>query len=75
MHEIVTGKINAEKARELYSEVTGAYVLNQPAAYAEKFQFDVPSGDTADADKTPKPGPKMKEATDKVKEIISSEKS
>ncbi len=75
MHEIVTGKINAEKARELYSEVTGAYVLNQPAAYAEKFQFDVPSGDTADADKTPAPGPKMKEATDKVKEIIGGEKS
>jgi hypothetical protein len=50
--------------------VTGAYVLNQPAAYAEGFQFDVPSGDTADADKTPTPGPKMKEMTEKVKEII-----
>jgi hypothetical protein len=70
MHEIVTGKIDAARARELYSEVTGAYVLNQPAAYAEGFQFDVPSGDTADADKTPTPGPKMKEMTEKVKEII-----
>ncbi len=75
MHEIVAGKHTAEKAREIYSEVTGAYVLNQPAPYAEKFQFDVPSGNTADADKTPKPGPKMTEATEKVKEIISSEKS
>lgn len=75
MHEIVTGKINAARARELYSEVTGAYILNQPAAYAEKFQFDVPSGDTADADETPTPGPKMKEATDKVKEIIGGGKS
>lgn len=74
MHEIVTGKIDAEKAREVYAEVTGAYILNQPAAYAEKLQFDVPSGDTADADKTPAPGPKMKEATDKVKEIIGGEK-
>ncbi|MGH9942474.1 MAG: hypothetical protein ACRD9R_08985 [Pyrinomonadaceae bacterium] len=75
MHEIVTGKITADKAREIYSEVTGAYVLNQPAAYAEKLQFDVPSGDTADADETPTPGPKMSEATAKVKEIISNEKS
>ncbi len=72
MHDIVTGKCDAEKAREIYSEVTGAYVLNQPAPYAEKLQFNVPSGDTADADKTPTPGPKMKEATDKVKEIIGS---
>lgn len=75
MHDIVTGKHTAEEAREIYSEVTGAYILNQSAPYAEKFQFDVPSGDTADADKTPKPGPKMKEATDKVKEIIGEQES
>jgi hypothetical protein len=75
MHDIVTGKCTAEKAREIYSEVTGAYVLNQSAPYAENFQFDVPSGDTADADKTPTPGPMMSKATEKVKEIISSEKS
>lgn len=75
MHDIVTGKHTPEKAREIYSEVTGAYVLNQPAPYAEKLQFDVPSGDTADADETPKPGPKMKEMTEKVKEIIGDEKS
>ncbi|MBA2734064.1 MAG: hypothetical protein H0U54_14445 [Acidobacteria bacterium] len=75
MHDIVTGKCTAEKAREIYSEVTGAYILNEPAPYAEKLQFDVPSNDTTDSDKTPKPGPKMKEATDKVKEIISSEKN
>lgn len=25
MHEIMTGKIDAEKARELYSELTGAW--------------------------------------------------
>jgi len=74
MHDIVTGKHTPEKAREIYSEVTGAYVLNQPAPYAEKLQFDVPSGDTADADKTPKPGPKMKEMTEKVKEIIGGGK-
>jgi len=43
--------------------------------YAEKLQFEVPSGDTADADKTPKPGPMMSQATEKVKELISNEKS
>ncbi|MGI8564964.1 MAG: hypothetical protein ACR2LZ_00630, partial [Pyrinomonadaceae bacterium] len=75
MHDIVTGKCDAEKAREIYSEVTGAYVLNQAAPYAEKLQFEVPSGDTADADKTPKPGPMMSQATEKVKELISNEKS
>ena len=75
MNDIVTGKCDAEKAREIYSEVTGAYVLNQPAPYAEKLQFEVPSGDTADADKTPKPGPMMSQATEKVKELISNEKS
>jgi len=75
MNDIVTGKCDAEKAREIYSEVTGAYVLNQAAPYAEKLQFEVPSGDTADADKTPKPGPMMSQATEKVKELISNEKS
>ncbi|MDQ3013043.1 MAG: hypothetical protein M3X11_20335 [Acidobacteriota bacterium] len=74
MHDIVTGKHTAEKAREIYSEVTGAYVLNQPAPYAEKLQFTVPSGDTADADKTPRPGPMMSKMTDKVKGIIAGEK-
>ncbi|MGI9166919.1 MAG: hypothetical protein ACR2G5_11155 [Pyrinomonadaceae bacterium] len=56
MHDIVTGKHTPEKAREIYSEVTGAFVLNQPAPYAEKFQFEVPSGNTADADKKADPG-------------------
>lgn len=75
MHDIVTGKHTADKAREIYSEVTGAYVLNQPAPYAEKFQFEVPSGNTADADKKQTPGPLITQMTEKVKEIISSENS
>ncbi len=75
MHDIVTGKHTAKKARAIYSEVTGAYVLNQPAPYAEKLQFSVPSSDTADADKTPTPGLMMSKMTETVKEIIKSEKS
>ena len=74
MHDIVTGKHTPEKAREIYSEVTGAFVLNQPAPYAEKFQFEVPSGNTADADKKQTPDPLMTQMTEKVKELISSKK-
>jgi hypothetical protein len=50
MNEIVTGKLSAEKAREVYYEQTAAYVMNRPAPYAEKLQFELPSGDTADTD-------------------------
>lgn len=75
MHDIVTGKHTAEKAREIYSEVTGAFVLNQSAPYAEKLQFSVPTGDTTDADKTPTAGPMMSKMTAKVKELIADDKS
>jgi len=75
MHDIVIGKCDAEKAREIYSEVTGAFVLNQSAPYAEVLQFDVPKGDTSDADITPSPGPLMSEMTETVKAAIAGEKS
>ena len=75
MHDIVTGKCDAEKAREIYSKVTGTFVLNQPAPYAEKLQFDVPTGNTTDPDKTPTAGPMMSKMTEAVKELIADEKS
>lgn len=75
MHDIVTGKCNAEKAREIYSEVTGTFVLNQPAPYAEKLQFDVPTSKTADADEAATPGAMMSKMTETVKELIAEEKS
>lgn len=50
-------------------------MLNQPAPYAEKLQFDVPAGDTADADETPTAGPMMSKMTETVKELIAAEKS
>lgn len=75
MHDIVTGKCDAEKAREIYSEVTGTFVLNQPAPYAEKLQFSVPTGDTTDPDKTPTAGPMMSKMTETVKELITDGKS
>ncbi|MFZ3589132.1 hypothetical protein ACOI1C_07540 [Bacillus sp. DJP31] len=50
MHEIVIGKLNAEQAREVYCEVTSAYMMNRPAPYAEKIQFEVSTEETMDTD-------------------------
>ena len=50
MHEIVTGKLTAEQAREKYAEETAAFVMNRPAPYAEKLQFELPKGNTKDTD-------------------------
>lgn len=50
MHEIVSGKLTAEQAREKYSEETAAYVSNRPAPYAEKLQFEIPKENTMDTD-------------------------
>ena len=71
MHDIVIGKCDAAKAREIYSEVTGAFVLNQSAPYAEELQFQVSKGDTSDSDVTPAPGPLMSEMTESVKAAIA----
>ncbi len=70
MHEIVTGKLNAEEARKVFSEISSAYVLSRPAPYAEALQFEVPTGDTADADHTTIVGPMMHQALEKVKDVV-----
>jgi len=75
MHDIVTGKCNAEKPREIYSEVTGTFVLNQPTPYAEELQFDLPTSKTADADKAETSGAMMSKMTETVKKLIAEEKS
>lgn len=50
MNDIVTGKVDAVKAREIYCEVTSAFIMNRPAPYAEALQFDVTTDDTKDTD-------------------------
>ncbi|UOR11346.1 hypothetical protein [Halobacillus amylolyticus] len=50
MNDIVTGKLTVEKARDTYCEVTSAFMLNRPAPYAEKLQFDVPKRAEYDTD-------------------------
>lgn len=75
MHEIVTGKLTAEKAREVYAEVTAAYVLNRPAPYAEKLQFEIPSGDTADSDEVKIGSAMLHQAGEKIKDVTTSQEN
>ncbi len=69
MHDIVTGKCDAEKGREIYAETTGKFLMNQPAPYAEELQFDLKHGNTEDSDKAKLVEP-LDQAVEKVKEII-----
>jgi hypothetical protein len=69
MHEIVTGKLTAEQAREKYSEQTAAFVMNRPAPYAEGFQFEVPKGNTLDADEVTITDNMINQAKEKLKDI------
>jgi len=70
MHEIVTGKLTAEEARNVYSENTSAYVMNRSAPYAEAFQFELPQGETADKDETTIAGAMVRQGMEKAKDIV-----
>ena len=50
MHEVVTGKRTPEEAREFIKKEIVEYVMNRPAPYAEKFQFELPQGEQWDPD-------------------------
>ncbi|OCA84569.1 hypothetical protein A8F94_17615 [Bacillus sp. FJAT-27225] len=50
MHEVVTGKRTPQEAREFIKHEIVEYMMNRPAPYAEKFQFDLPQGDQWDPD-------------------------
>jgi hypothetical protein len=62
MHEIVTGKLSVEQAREAYGEAVSAFMINRPSPYAEGFTFKLPSDDTKDFDEVKIAGA-MKDAT------------
>ena len=70
MHEIVTGRMTAEQAREVYSETSAAYVVNRPAPLAEAFQFPLPQEDTTDTDKTIILGDMVRQTAGKIKDTI-----
>lgn len=52
MHDIVTGKRTPEEAREFIKQEIVEYMMNRPAPYAEKFQFELPQGEQWDPDIT-----------------------
>ncbi|WP_426060074.1 hypothetical protein [Hymenobacter sp. B1770] len=70
MHEIVTGRMTAEQAREKYSEQTAAYVMNRPAPYAEVLQFQLPTSDTTDTDHVTIGGDLLDQSVEKVKDAF-----
>lgn len=70
MHDIVTGKINAERARQVYCDVTAAFMMNRPAPYAERLQFEVPKKGTIDTDRVMIAGAMLHQSIEKVKDTI-----
>lgn len=71
MHKIVTGELNAEKAREVYTETAAAYVVSRSAPLAEGFQFELPQERTNDPDETTIAGAMLRQTAGKVKDVIS----
>lgn len=69
MHEIVTGKLTADQAREKYSEQTAAFVMNRAAPYAEQLQFEVPKGNTRDSDHVTIAKDILNQTKEKLKDI------
>ena len=51
-HDIITNKRTVEDARKAYAENIKAFMKNEPGAYMQKFQFNLPTKDTADPDKS-----------------------
>ncbi len=74
MHEIVSGRLTAEQAREKYSEQTAAFVMNRPAPYAEQLQFEVPKGNTMDTDQVTIIDNMLNQAKEKLKDITGLNK-
>ncbi|ASN06015.1 hypothetical protein [Virgibacillus necropolis] len=70
MNDIVTGKQNAEKARDIYCDVTSAFMMNRSAPYAEKLQFEVPTEEKYDTDKVMIADEMVEQAIEKVKDKL-----
>jgi hypothetical protein len=70
MHDIVEGKLTAEQARRAVGEIMTAYLLNRPAPYAERLQFEVPAGGTGKTDEVEIAGAMMHQAIGKVHDLL-----
>lgn len=71
VHDMVTGKINAEQARELQAEITAAFMMNRPAPYAEALQFKVPTENTKDTDDSKIGNALLHQAGEKIKDTFT----
>lgn len=70
MHDIVTEKLNSEEARDLLCEVMSAYMLNRPAPYAEKLQFDIPTEGKFDTDIVMITDKMLEQGIEKLNDIV-----
>lgn len=72
MHDIVTGKTDVEKAREMFADAMVAYTLGRSAPYAEGLQFAVPEGGTEDEDERVIDAATLgQQAVGKVKDVLT----
>ena len=71
MHEIVTGRMTVEQARKVYAENMMGYTMGRSAPFAERLQFPVRQGGTADPDENMGVAPAVRQAIGKVKDMVS----
>ena len=50
MHEIASGMLNADEARQKHADQTSCYMLNRPAPYVDRLQFAVSHHSMIDPD-------------------------
>lgn len=70
MNDIVIGKCTVEEARDKYSEVAAAYLMNRSAPYAEKLQFTIPTEETRYPDETNIAKAMLDQAGEKIKDKL-----
>lgn len=75
MHDIVTGKRTPEEARDFIKQEIVEYMMNRPAPYAEKFQFELPQGEQWDPDVTVVRDEELMKAVTKKQEELGLNKS
>jgi hypothetical protein len=72
MNDIVTDKLNVEEARDKYCEVMSAFMMNRPAPYTEKLQFDISKEDKYDTDIVMITDEMVEQAIGKINDIVDA---
>lgn len=70
MHEIVTGTITAEQARDLLTETAAADAMSGPRRMRSAM-FDLPEGETNEPDHTTIAGVMFRQAGGKIKDALT----